>query len=233
MKIYGVPFSVHTRKVLLAARLKQLPYEVVPVVPVIPDSPPPDWRRISPTGLIPAIDDGGYLLADSTVIALYFERKAPTPPLLPEDAHDYARALFFDAWAGSALFRQVVHPIFHNQVLSPAIHQRPGDAKAIDAALHGAAPDAFRYLESQAPGEFLVGARLSLADLAVVSNLLVFHYLGHRLDAGRFPRLAAYFQRHLTSPLIAEAIAQERPFVERMQLDRSFLPADVPRAASA
>jgi glutathione S-transferase len=34
LKIYGVPLSVHTRKVIVVARLKGLPYEVVPVVPV-------------------------------------------------------------------------------------------------------------------------------------------------------------------------------------------------------
>lgn len=53
IKVYGVPFSVHTRKVIVALRLKGIPYEVVPVVPVNPATLPKDWRRISPTGLIP------------------------------------------------------------------------------------------------------------------------------------------------------------------------------------
>lgn len=229
LKIFGVPFSVHTRKVILAARWKGLPYEVTPVVPVVPGNPPPNWRSLSPTGLIPAIDDGGYVLADSTAIVLYLERKAPAPPLLPAGLHEHGRALFLDAWAGSALFRQVVHPIFHNQIVSPVIHQRPGDAAAITAALDQAA-EAFGYLEGLAPRAFLAGEQLSIADLAVVCNLLVFHYLGHRLDAARFPRLAAYFQRHLEAPLLAEVLELERPFVENMHLDRSFLPR--PQAAT-
>ena len=40
LKILGVPVSVHTRKVIVAAQAKGLPFEVVPVVPVIPDNPP-------------------------------------------------------------------------------------------------------------------------------------------------------------------------------------------------
>lgn len=233
LKIYGVPFSVHTRKVLLVAQLKQLPHEIIPVVPVIPGNPPPNWRSLSPTGLIPAIDDNGFSLADSTAISLYLERKVPEPAILPADDREHARVLFLDAWAGSAMFRQIIHPIFHNQVVSPAVHQRPGDPLAIAAALDGAAPDAFGYLESLAPRGFLVGARLTLADLAVVSNLLVFHYLGHRGDAARFPLLAAYFQRHLESPLVREAVERERPFVESMQLDRSFLPKAAAATVSA
>jgi hypothetical protein len=43
LKIYGAPISVHTRKVILVARLKNLPFEVIPVVPVSPGSPPANW----------------------------------------------------------------------------------------------------------------------------------------------------------------------------------------------
>jgi glutathione S-transferase len=221
MTLHGVPLSVHTRKVILAARIKSIPYELNVVIPVVPDNPPPTWRSISPTGLIPAIDDRGYVLADSTAIVLYLERKVAEPALLPARLEDYGRALFLDAWAGGALYRAAVHPLFHHQVVGPGIHKTPGDQRAIDAALTRAAPEAFGYLESLAPEAFLVGDALSIADLAVVSNLLVFHYLGHRVD--RYPRLHAYFQRHLDSPLIRDAVQDERPFADNMGLDRSFL----------
>jgi glutathione S-transferase len=222
IKIWGVPLSVHTRKVIVAARTKSIPYDVSVVIPVIPDNPPPHWRSLSPTGLIPAIDDGGYVLADSTAIVHYLERKVPEPALLPGRLDEYGRALFLDAWAGDVLFRRVVHPIFHNQVVSPKIHDRPGDPRAIDAALGTSGPEAFAYLESLAPGSFLVGGKLSIADLAVVSNLIVFHYLGHRIDAARFPKLAAYFQRQVESSLWRAALEDEAPFARNMGLDRGF-----------
>ena len=116
--------SVHTRKVILAARLKAIPREIIPVVPVLPDNPPPNWRSLSPTGLIPAIDDNGYVLADSTAIVGYLERKVPEPALLPPRPGDVGRALFLDSWAGSALFRTVIHPLFHHQVVRPNLARR-------------------------------------------------------------------------------------------------------------
>jgi glutathione S-transferase len=223
MKIYGVPLSVHTRKVILAARLKEIPHTVEVVIPVIPDNPPPNWREISPTGLIPAIDDNGFVLADSTAILLYMERKKPQPALLPSDDRGYATALFIDAWAGGALFDKIIHPLFHNQVVNPNIRKIASDRGAIDRALGQAAPEAFAYLESLGPGDFLVGGRLSIADIAVVSNLILFHYLGHRIDAKRYPKLAAWFELHAKSEVLKPCLAAEKPYAEQMGLDRSWL----------
>src|SRR5262245_66152587 len=124
MKIYGVPLSVHTRKVMVAAQLKNIPYELQVVIPVVPDNPPANWRDISPTGMIPAIDDDGYRLADSTAILHYLECKQPEPALLPKDQQELGAALFLDSSAGSELFRGIVRPIFHNQVVNPRSEER-------------------------------------------------------------------------------------------------------------
>jgi glutathione S-transferase len=223
IKIYGVPFSVHTRKAIVAMRMKDIRYEVVPVAPVNPATLPPSWRSISPTGLIPAIDDGGYMLTDSTAIVLYLERKVPNPSLLPSDPGDYGKALALDAWAGSELFRRVIHPLFFNQVVNPVLRKQPGDQAAIDGALRDAAPTAFAHLEATLEGEHLVNGSVSIADVAVVSNLLLFHYLGHRLDAGSFPKLTRYFRTHLDMPLLAGVLKEEKPVVESMGLDTSIL----------
>lgn len=222
MKVYGVPLSVHTRKVILAARLKGIPLESEIVIPVVPGNPPSNWRDISPTGLIPAIEDEGFRLADSTAIICYFERKQPTPALLPADDREYAAALALDAWAGSALFRSVIHPIFHNQIVGPKIRNVPGDPAVIEAARSKAAPEAFGYLENLDLRDFLVGDRLTIADLAVISNLILFHYLGYRI-APQFPRLDRYFRRHIDTPALRAALAEEAPFADQMGLDRSFI----------
>lgn len=222
-KLYGVPISVHTRKVILAARLKALPFEVVPVVPIDPSSLPPDWSTTSPTGLIPVIDDAGFTLSDSTAIVLYLERKQPEPALLPRELRAYATALSFDAWAGSELFRKLIYPLFQNQIAAPVMRKQPGDAAAIDAALQHAAPSAFAHLESRLGAAFLVGDALSIADLSVVSNLLMFHYLGHHIDAARYPKLARYFRAQLDMPALASTLRDEKPIVQGMGLDTSVL----------
>src|SRR6185503_5684085 len=99
LKIYGVPISVHTRKAIVLALAKDLPHEVIPVVPVIPDNPPPNWRDLSPTGKIPALADGDFNVADSAAICAYLERLKPAPSFYPADARAYARTLSLEQYA--------------------------------------------------------------------------------------------------------------------------------------
>ncbi len=47
LKIYGVPVSVHTRKVIVVALSKGLDYENLPVVPVMAGQPAPELARRS------------------------------------------------------------------------------------------------------------------------------------------------------------------------------------------
>jgi glutathione S-transferase len=223
LTIHGVPLSVHTRKVIIAAKLKSIDHKLELVIPVVPGAVPPSWASLSPTGLIPVIQDGGFTLADSTAICHYLERKRPSPPLLPEAAEDYGRALWFDAYAGGTIFRHVVHPLFHQKVVGPNIRKRPTDEAVVGAVLGETVPEVFTYLESQLDGDFLVGGRLTLADIAIVSNLLVYRYMGLPIDTDRYPRLARYFRRIVALDLFREALAEERPYVEQMGLSRSFL----------
>ena len=45
LTIHGVPLSVHTRKAIVTAILKDIDYKFEVVIPVIPGNPPPNWRR--------------------------------------------------------------------------------------------------------------------------------------------------------------------------------------------
>jgi glutathione S-transferase len=223
LTIYGVPLSVHTRKALVTAMHKDLDHRFEVVIPVIPDNPPANWSTLSPTGLIPVLQDGERTLADSTAICLYLEKKHPAAPILPADPADYGRALWFDAYAGGTVFRQLVHPLFHQQVVAPKIRKVPSDRQAIDTVLRDVAPKICGYLESQIGGDFLVGPSLTLADIAVTSNFLVYQYLGFRVEEARYPRLTRYLRDITGLDIFQRAVAQERPFVEQMGLDRSFL----------
>src|SRR5262245_8979833 len=219
LKIYGVPISVHTRKVIVAAIAKGLAHEVVPVVPVIPDNPPPNWRELSPTGLIPALTDGDFTLSDSAAICAYLERKHPAHPLYPQSARDYATALSLEQYAGT-LFREVVRPLFHEVVVHPKVRNIATDKSKIEAVLQNVLPETFGYLDRLAAGDFLAGRLLSVADIAVASNLITYQYIGFDLYPSRFPRLAAWFDRIIDQAPMREALEREKPVVDSMGLQR-------------
>ncbi|HEY6354540.1 MAG TPA: glutathione S-transferase family protein, partial [Burkholderiaceae bacterium] len=157
LKIYGVPISVHTRKVIVAAKLKGLPFELIPVVPVIPGNPPPHWRQLSPTGKIPVLQDGDFTLADSAAICAYLERLHPQPSLYPSDARAYARALWLEQYGGGTIFNEIVHPLFHETFVHPKVKNIPTDPARVNAVLDATVPQVFGYLESVAGDAFLAG----------------------------------------------------------------------------
>jgi glutathione S-transferase len=223
LTIHGVPLSVHTRKAIVTAILKQMEHKFEVVIPVIPDNPPPNWSTLSPTGLIPVLQDGDYTLADSNAICLYLEKKQPTPPILPSDAKEYGRALWFDAYAGGTIFRHVVLPLFVQTVVNPNIKQVPSDKAVIDSVLHEVQPKILNYLESQISGKFLVGNTMTLADIAIVSNFIVYQYIGYKLDAAKYPKLVKYIKDVAATDGYRKALDDEKPFVGNMGLDRSFL----------
>ena len=88
-----------------------------------------------------------------------------------------------------------------------------------------AVPETFGYLDSIAGGDFLVGKVMSIADIAVASNLTTYQYIGFDLYRDRFPRLAALYDRIVRQPAMREALRRERAAVASMGLRNDFLGA--------
>jgi glutathione S-transferase len=217
--IHGVPLSVHGRKAIVTAILKDIDHRVEPVIPF---NPPPGWATLSPTGLIPAMQDGDFAVAESTAICVYLERKQPAPAILPAGQRDYSRAMFFDGYSGW-VFRSLVHGLFFQKVINPVILKGTTDQAVIDDILATIRPKVFGYLESQVDGRFLVGQALSLADIGIVSNLINYQYLGFAIDRTAYPKLAKYAEGIVALDVFRQALAREKPFAEQMGLDRKFL----------
>ena len=225
LKIYGVPISVHTRKAIVTAIAKNLPHEVVPVVPVVPGNPPPNWRELSPSGMIPALTDGDFTVADSGAICAYLERLQPNPPLFPAEPKAQARAVALQAYATEVLFREVVRVLFHEVFVHPKIRNIPTSQAAIDTVLNSTLPEVFGYLDAEVKGDFLLGDTMSIADIAVISNLITLQYIGFDIGRERFPRLAALFDRVVAHPAMRETLRREEAVVDSMGLKRGFLEA--------
>ena len=214
MKLHGVPLSVHTRKVQLALRAKGLDHDLNVVIPIMPETLPANWDRLSPTGLIPVIEDGEFILPDSGAILQYLDAKHPATPMIPADPEERGRALWIEAYLGG-FFRDVMHPLFHQRVVAP---MRGGltDTGLTDRVLSEVAPRYFGYLSGETRNGWLVGEALSIADIAVGANLMLFHYLGETVSPARHPALSAYFRRLVGTPIFVEQLAAEKPFAEQM-----------------
>ena len=212
MILYGSSLSPFVRKVLAFAAEKGIELDVQPVGP---GDPNPDFRAASPFGKMPAFADGGYRLADSSAIIHYLEAKHPEPALIPADPQLRGRTIWFDEF-GDTILANCGAKMFFNRVVAPRFLGRPGDLDAADKAEREELPPILDYLESVAPEEgFLVGDRLTLADIAVASPFANLGHLGCDLDVARHPRTCAYVERILARPSFAPWVERETAFLAR------------------
>lgn len=209
LTIHGVPFSAHTRKVLVAARLKGLPFELSQLVPLGPELPA--WFvEANPLKKIPVVRHEGRLIADSSVIALYLDRVFPERPLYPVAPADYAKALFIEELVDGALAPHVLHGVLFQRVFAPKFLGQAPDEALIARSLEEFIPARLGDLEARLDGDFFAGA-FGYADVTVASMLLNFHYAGERLDGDRYPKLFGFLRRSLSQPAFADALKVEAP----------------------
>lgn len=213
LKIHGVPFSAHTRKVIVTALEKGIPFEVTPVVPL---NPPEGWQRLSPLGRIPVIEDGSVTLPDSSVIALYLEKRYPERPFYPADAEAWGRALWIEEYVDGGLARHVLHGLLLQRVFAPRFLDQPPEEAVIDASVKEHIPPMLEYLDAFLTDQWFAGDMFTIADVAVASILLNFHYAGETLDESRFPRLHGFLVRALSRDSFNEALRAEIPAAESM-----------------
>jgi glutathione S-transferase len=207
LKFHGVPFSAHTRKVILAALEKGLAYELELVIPL---TPPPSWRERSPLGKIPILEHGSVTLADSSVIALYLDRVYPERPIYPADPAAYGRALFIEEFVDGDLAGHVLHGLLMQKVFAPRFLKREPDQALIHRSVNEMIPPRLDYLESQLHAEWFAG-NFSMADIAVASILLNYHYAGCELSVDTHPKLHDFLRHALARDSFRRALAIEVP----------------------
>ena len=203
--LYGVNASPFVRKTRIALIEKGIDYDSVPQMPM---GQPPEYFEISPLGKIPCYVEGDFSLPDSSAIIAYLEKKAPNPPLYPSEPQAFARALWYEEYADSKL-AEMAGKVFFNRVVKAKMMKQPVDADAVAEGLAGL-PPLFDYLDKEiGDRDVLAGSHFSVADIAVCSMFVNLRHAGEAVDAGRWPSLATYVERHHGRPSFKSVIEEE------------------------
>lgn len=214
LKLYGAALSPFVRKTRIFMQEKNIPFEAIHVDP---NNPPEDFVTLNPLKRIPVLQHGDRLLADSAVICRYLESLYPENPLYPTDPWEQARCTWFEKFADYELGVSCTFSVFRNRVIMPLIG-RPCDEDKVQKALGNTIPPLFAYLDQELAGkQFLVGEQMSIADIAVASQMVNLRHGGETVDASRYPNLAAHTERMHARPAFASTIAKESGFVEKVR----------------
>jgi len=196
--VYGSSLAPSVRKVLAVLVEKRLQAEHRPLAP---HDASPEFKAASPFGHIPGFCDGTLTLCDSAAICHYLERRYPQPPLFPSSPTDYGRMVWFDQFADRFLGAAECKVVMSRVV--GKLRGEPPDPAPAEQALTEDLPPLLDYLETQISGPFLVGAALSLADIAVASPFASLAIADYVPEVTRWPKLRAYLDGILGRPSLA------------------------------
>ena len=205
--VFGVNASPFVRKVRVALAEKGIPYDLVPVFPGQTDA---EYKKMSPLGKIPAFKEGDKSFSDSSVICLYLEKTHPSPALLPSDAYEYARALWFEEYGDSAMTGVFGPKIFFEKVVAPRFFNRQPNMESVEKAVKEDVPPICDYLESQLTGDYLAGNQFSLGDIGVGTAFVNLFHAGYGIDTQKYPKLARYVARIHERPSFRTCIEEEK-----------------------
>ena len=184
MKVYGHPWSINTRKVLMALAEKGGEADLVFVNLPKGEHRQPDHMARHPFGKVPVLDDG-FLLCESGVINRYLDRKLPGLRLVPEDPKGSARV---NEWIsmGDSYFA----PHAQTVVVETLFRRYLGgerNAAAIDAGLAAMQPALDVMDRALASSPYLASRELSLADIQFMPYLeyMAQTGLGEHVEARR------------------------------------------------
>jgi len=194
VQIVGSYLSPYVRKVLVFLHLKEIPYEIDPIIPFMGDD---RFSKLSPVRRIPVLIDDQVTLADSSVICQYLEDRHPRPALYPADIAARARARWFEEFADTRMGEVFIWRLYNQVAIKPFVWGEKTDPDVVNATLTRDIPRVLDYLESEVPAAGFLCGGLSIADIAVASFFRNAAFARFTIDASRWPVTAAFVDRVL------------------------------------
>jgi maleylpyruvate isomerase len=210
MKLHGYFRSSASYRVRIALNLKGLTADHLSHHLRKGEQRDPDYLRINPQGLVPALqDDGGIILTQSLAIIEWLDETHPEPPLLPQDPLPRAKVRAF-----AMAIACDTHPVQNLKVLARLRQLSLPEQQVTDWAAwanrEGLA--ACETLIENEPGPFCFGAAPTIADLCLVPQLFNARRFGVALEA--FPRLLQAETAAKAVKAFADAAPDRQPDAE-------------------
>lgn len=119
LKILGRATSSNVQKVVWLCDELGIPFERTDIGGPFGGNDKPEYLSLNPNGVVPTVDDDGFVLWESNSIVRYLAEKHGTgTPLWPEDPQARASAGRWMDWALSTLAGRHV-PVFHGLIRTP------------------------------------------------------------------------------------------------------------------
>jgi glutathione S-transferase len=198
IKLYHYPLSTNSRKVRILLIEKGLEFERINIDLSKKEQKNPDYLKIHPFGQVPALDDDGFILYDSTIINEYLEDEYPHPPLLPSDSEGKARARLMEDFRDNHFtppFVEIIH-----EIRKPEAERDQNVIKHAKEMI----TQCFDRIEKELGGKEFMAGTFSLADIAYMSNIALLERFEITVDP-KYKNMHAWMKRLKARPSFAES----------------------------
>jgi glutathione S-transferase len=192
LKIYGRANGINIRKVLWLCEELSLRYEREDWGRGYRPTSEPEFQRVSHFGLVPVIEDDGFILRESNSILRYLATKHGRRDLYPEDLRARATVDQWMDWGISDGFAGL-RPVFlglhaktpefvgKTELINWGIWHWTRELQKLDTDL------------ARSGGPYVCGANFTLADIP--AGMIVNRYLNLDFEKPALPAVARYYER--------------------------------------
>ncbi len=196
LRIYGRSNSINVRKVLWMCDEVDEPFSREDWGRGYRSTDDETFRRVSDFGVVPVVDDGGFILRESNTIVRYLASKHGRLDLYAPDIKARARIEQWMDWAATDAYVGF-RPVFLGLQVKMAPYK--DDAEGIRAGILEWTRQMQR-LEThfEGNGPFVTGAAFSVGDIPV--GLIVNRWFAIPFEKPNLPRVAQYYDRLAERP---------------------------------
>ena len=202
LKVWGRKNSSNVQKTMWAVGELGVAYERIDIGMEFGGNDEPAYRALNPNGLVPAIQDGDFVLWESNSIIRYLAARYGPGKLEPADLRSRAIASQWMDWQISS-FQPAFTKVFWGLVRTPPDKRDPAAIKAAK----GDSIDAAKILDAAlARNAYLAGNSFSMGDIPM--GVFIYRFRALLPDRPSLPNLERWyaaieersaFQKHVSS----------------------------------
>ncbi|MFI4997436.1 MAG: glutathione S-transferase family protein [Hyphomicrobiales bacterium] len=200
LKIWGRLSSVNVQKAMFCVEELGLPHERIDAGLSFGIVDTPQYRARNPNGLVPTIEDGGFVLWESNAIVRYLAAKHAAGTLWPNDPRERADADRWMDWQTTTLQPAMGPAFLHLVRLAP----EKRDASAVEPS-RVRTEACVAIMEAALEGKrFIAGEQLTIGDIAL--GPAIHRWLNLPLARVACPNVERWYREVMARPSARQAM---------------------------
>jgi len=206
MKLYQIPVSPNCQKVVALAHEVGVPLDLATVDVFKGGARTPAMLAKNPNGKLPILEDGDFVLWESTAMLAYIAAKAGRADLAPTTPRERAEVDRWTSWQ-NAHFGPAIRKVAFERIVKKLAGLGAPDEAVVKAGSEEFAVTASVLEQSLGTKEYVCG-RLTIADFALTPYTALTASCG--LDLGAYPKASAWLERMLARDSMKKTMAAAR-----------------------